>query len=426
MVDCIKHILGRELLDSRGNPTVEADVYLESGLFGRASVPSGASTGQDEAVELRDQDLARYAGKGVKQAVQFINQDIAKALSGLSVEHQADLDTILCKLDGTPNKSHLGANSMLAVSLAIARARAAMLHLPLYAVLGGDPKHMCMPVPLMNILNGGAHADNNIDIQEFMITPIGAKSFAEALQMGAEIFHTLKAILKQKNLNTAVGDEGGFAPSLQANHQALDLLSDAVVKAGYRLEQDVVFALDVAASELYHDQHYHLASEHLTLTSDEMIDYYRKLITQYPIRSIEDGLDETDWKGWQSLTQALGKQIQLVGDDIFVTHTHLLEEGIQQHIANAILIKPNQVGTLTETCQAIRLAQSNQYETIMSHRSGETEDAFIADLAVAMGCKQIKTGSLCRSDRIAKYNQLLRIEEQTKLPLATFRQKAGV
>jgi enolase len=417
MSTCIQKIIAREILDSRGNPTVEADVMLENGVVGRASVPSGASTGKHEAVELRDHDASRYQGKGVTLAVQHIQNEIAQALVGTTVEDQAQLDNILLNLDGTPNKSHLGANSTLAVSLAAARAHAQVTSQPLYLALNHD-NPMYMPVPLMNILNGGAHADNNVDIQEFMIVPIGASSFAHALQMGAEVFHALKAILKQKALNTAVGDEGGFAPSLLSNQQALDLLSDAIDKAQYVLGKDIVFALDVAASELYQDQHYHLQSENRTLSSDDLIRYYQDLCHQYPIKSIEDGLDEADWAGWKHLTEALGQQIQLVGDDLFVTHTHLLKKGIDNHVANAILIKPNQIGTLTETCQAIKLAQTNHYQTIMSHRSGETEDTFIADLAVATGCKQIKTGSLCRSDRIAKYNQLIRIEEQAHFPYA--------
>ncbi|MCX7114814.1 MAG: phosphopyruvate hydratase [Gammaproteobacteria bacterium] len=412
----IKHIIGREILDSRGNPTLEADVILDNDMLARASVPSGASTGQYEAVEYRDHDMHRYAGKGVLKAVHHINTLIAPALIGQAVDQQDHIDAMLCELDGTPNKSHLGANALLAVSLATARAHALASNRPLFLSLNtGEP--MCLPVPLMNIINGGAHADNQVDIQEFMIVPIGAESFPHALQMGAEIFHTLKSILKQQGLTTAVGDEGGFAPSLESNHQALDLIGEAVIKAGYALNKDIVFALDVAASELFNGTHYELASK--PLSADMLIDYYQTLIHQYPIKSIEDGLDQSDWEGWKTLTQRLGQHVQLVGDDLFVTHTHLLEKGIQQHTANAILIKPNQVGTLTETMQAIHLAQAHGYETVMSHRSGETEDTFIADLAVATGCHQIKTGSLCRTDRIAKYNQLLRIHELSALPYAT-------
>lgn len=417
MTHLIKKLIAREILDSRGNPTIEADVVLENGIVGRASVPSGASTGQREAVELRDNDAQRYLGKGVKQAIQHIHTEIQAALIGKTVDNQGALDKLLCQLDSTPNKSRLGANGILAVSLAAARAHAKAMHTPLYMSLGQSTTKF-MPIPLMNILNGGAHADNNIDIQEFMIVPIGAHSFAQAVQMGTEIFHSLKAILKLQGLNTAVGDEGGFAPSVDSTVQALDLLSEAILKAGYHAGKDIVFALDVAASELYHDQKYHLKSENRILSSDQMIEYYHDLVQQYPIKSIEDGLDESDWAGWKSLTEVLGQKIQLVGDDIFVTHTHLLEKGIQNAVGNAILIKPNQVGTLTETCQAIYTAQENGYETVMSHRSGETEDTFIADLAVATGCTQIKTGSLCRTDRVAKYNQLLRIEEQSSFPYA--------
>ncbi|OGV28219.1 MAG: phosphopyruvate hydratase [Legionellales bacterium RIFCSPHIGHO2_12_FULL_37_14] len=415
----IKKIFGREILDSRGNPTIEAEVTLDSNHIARASVPSGASTGKDEACEIRDNDAKRYNGKGVTKAVLSINNEIALALKGLAVDNQAELDHIMCNLDGTPNKSRLGANAILAVSLAIARARAMALQLPLYASLDYVPPFKYLPTPLMNILNGGAHADNNIDIQEFMIVPIGAKSFSIALQMGSEIFHALKAILKTNKLSTAVGDEGGFAPSLLSNKHALDLLSEATVKAGFILEKDVVFALDVAASGLYNNNKYIFAGENLALNIDELIEYYANLVRQYPICSIEDGVDEGDWEGWKKLTLALSNKIQLVGDDIFVTHAHLLEKGIRENIANAILIKPNQVGTLTETLETINIAQQHNYATIISHRSGETADTFIADLAVASGAKQIKTGSLCRSDRIAKYNQLLRIEEATKLPYAS-------
>lgn len=410
----IQKIHARELLDSRGNPTVEADVVLTDGTLGRAIVPSGASTGRREACELRDKEQ-RYAGKGVQKAISHINKEINQALQGYSVEDQEHIDTTLCTLDGTDNKSRLGANAILAVSLASARARAQALHLPLYQALN-QGQSMSMPVPMMNILNGGAHADNNVDIQEFMIMPIGAADFPCALQMGVEIFHTLKEVLKKQGLNTAVGDEGGFAPNIQSNSQALDLLSKAVEQAGFHLGNDIVFALDVAASELYQNNLYHMASENKQFTSEQLIEYYAHLVSNYPIVSIEDGLDEQDWAGWSALTKRLGSQIQLVGDDLFVTNPKILQEGIQQHIANAILIKLNQIGTLTETRKAIQMAQDHHYRCIMSHRSGETEDSFIADLAVATGCGQIKTGSLCRTDRVAKYNQLLRINELAQLP----------
>lgn len=410
----IKKILAREILDSRGNPTVEADVYLTDGTMGRASVPSGASTGSREACELRDNEQ-RYGGKGVQHAVMHINQEINKALNNASVENQEAIDMQLCELDGTQNKSRLGANALLAVSLACARARSQVLKLPLYQALNQGQK-MSMPVPMMNVLNGGAHADNNVDIQEFMILPVGAKDFPSALQMGAETFHVLKSVLKKKGLNTAVGDEGGFAPNIQSNRQALDMLSEAVETAGFRLGSDLVFSLDVAASELYKQGMYHMNSEQKQFTSTQLVDYYEALVSDYPIVSIEDGLDEKDWGGWSELTKRLGKKIQLVGDDLFVTNPKILKEGIEQEVANAILIKVNQIGTLTETRQAITLAQNNHYRCVMSHRSGETEDSFIADLAVATGCGQIKTGSLCRTDRTAKYNQLLRINELSQLP----------
>jgi enolase len=417
----ITTIKGREILDSRGNPTVEAEIVLANGESARASVPSGASTGTREACELRDGDNTRYAGKGVTKALYHIQHNILPALHGMDVLEQASIDANLCDLDGTENKSHLGANAILAVSLAAARAAALVLKQPLYRMLhqrSAIPMSMTMPVPLMNVLNGGAHADNNVDIQEFMIMPIGAKTFREAVQMGAEVFHALKSVLKEKGLNTAVGDEGGFAPDLQSNRQALDMLTRATEIAGYSLGKDLVFALDVAASELYNHENnlYHLQSEGKKLTSDEMIAYYKELVSAYPIASIEDGLDESDWLGWKSLTQALGQKVQLVGDDIFVTNPRILAEGIQQNIANAILIKPNQIGTLSETLETIQLALANGYRAVMSHRSGETEDTFIADLAVATNCSQIKTGSLCRSDRVAKYNQLLRIEEEGAFP----------
>jgi len=413
----IVNITGREILDSRGNPTVEADVILSSGEMGRASVPSGASTGSREACELRDGEANRYAGKGVRKAVAHVNGEIRQRLLDVSCEDQANIDRKLCDLDGTENKSRLGANAILAVSLACARAKAAANHQPLYLSLN-QGEAMSLPVPMMNVLNGGAHADNNVDIQEFMILPVGPNSFSMALQMGTETFHVLKSVLKKQGLNTAVGDEGGFAPDLKSNRQALEILSQAVEHAGFKLGKDIVFALDVAASELYRDNKYYLESENRSLDSSGLINYYRDLLAGFPIVSIEDGLDENDWKGWQELTLELGGLIQLVGDDLFVTNPRILQEGIDQKMANAILIKLNQIGTLTETREAIRLAQSNGYRCVMSHRSGETEDSFIADLAVATGCGQIKTGSLCRSDRIAKYNQLLRIEESTQLPYA--------
>ncbi|KTD74240.1 phosphopyruvate hydratase [Legionella tucsonensis] len=413
----ITKIQAREILDSRGNPTVEADVILKTGTQGRASVPSGASTGSREACELRDDDAKRYNGKGVQQAVSHVNHEINQALHLFSVEDQDALDNKLCQLDGTENKSRLGANAVLAVSLAAARARANEHKLPLYAALNQGEK-MCMPVPMMNILNGGAHADNNVDIQEFMIMPVGAADFPTALQMGTEIFHGLKSVLKKQGLNTAVGDEGGFAPNIKSNRQALDLLCEAIEKAGFKLGHEIVLALDVAASELYEQGIYHITSENQKLTSTQLIDYYTNLVANYPIVSIEDGLDEKDWSGWQDLTAQLGEKIQLVGDDVFVTNPKILQEGITQKVANAILIKVNQIGTLSETRQTIQLAHQNGYRCVMSHRSGETEDTFIADLAVATGCGQIKTGSLCRTDRVAKYNQLLRINEIAALPYA--------
>ncbi len=412
----ISKIQAREILDSRGNPTVEADVFLEDGTMGRASVPSGASTGSREACELRD-GQTRYLGKGVQNAVRHVNQEINQALTGCSVEQQELIDNKLCALDGTENKSHLGANALLAVSLASARARAQALKQPLFQALN-QGQSMSMPVPMMNIINGGAHADNNVDIQEFMIMPVGACDFPTALQMGTETFHVLKSVLKKQGLNTAVGDEGGFAPNIKSNRQALDLLSEAIELAGFRLGEDLVFALDVAASELYQQGAYNMASENQNFSSHELVAYYADLVRDYPIVSIEDGLDEKDWQGWAELTKQLGSRIQLVGDDLFVTNPKILQEGINQHIANAILIKVNQIGTLSETRAAIHLAQSNNYRCVMSHRSGETEDAFIADLAVATGCGQIKTGSLCRTDRTAKYNQLLRINEMAALPYA--------
>jgi enolase len=410
-------IKGREILDSRGNPTVEADVILDNGMMGRASVPSGASTGSREACELRDNDIKRYAGKGVTRAVGHINEDIKHALKHFSVADQNKLDKRLCELDGTENKSRLGANAILAVSLASARAYAQSEELPLFRALNQGEK-MTMPVPMMNILNGGAHADNNVDIQEFMIMPVGALDFPSALQMGTEVFHVLKNVLKKKGLSTSVGDEGGFAPDLKANKQALDVLSEAVELAGYKLGTDIVFALDVAASELFKEGVYYLASENKAFSSSELTQYYASLLKHYPIVSIEDGLDESDWQGWQEMTAQLGDKVQLVGDDLFVTNPNMLKKGIAEKTANAILIKLNQIGTLSETREAMRLAQDNHYHCVVSHRSGETEDPFIADLAVATGCGQIKTGSLCRTDRVAKYNQLLRIHELAALPYA--------
>ncbi|MEE9452425.1 MAG: phosphopyruvate hydratase [Gammaproteobacteria bacterium] len=405
----IKSIHAREILDSRGVPTVEAEVLLDSGHLSRACVPSGASTGEHEAVELRDDDPRRYAGKGVIKAVSHVNQDIAQALRGQDALDQAAIDKQLCELDGTVNKSRLGANAILAVSLAVAKVAAQSQALPLYQYLNDD-QTMIMPVPMMNIINGGAHADNNVDIQEFMIVPVGANSFAEALRYGAEIFYALKAVLKAQGLATTVGDEGGYAPDLKSNAHAIDVILTAIEQVGYRVGKDILLALDMASSELYEDGLYHLPSENLHLTSEEFINVIEHWVDQYPIFSIEDGLAENDWDGWQKLTARLGDKIQLVGDDLFVTDPTLLQKGIDEHIANSILIKLNQIGTLTETLAAISLAQQADYRTVISHRSGETEDTTIADLAVATGAKQIKTGSLCRTDRIAKYNQLLRIE----------------
>lgn len=413
----ITKIHAREILDSRGNPTVEADVILNNGIIGRACVPSGASTGSREACELRDGNPKRYNGKGVQKAVAYVNNEINQALKNTSVEDQCLLDDTLCQLDGTENKSHLGANALLAVSLAAARARANAHHQPLYIELN-QGESMSMPVPMMNILNGGAHADNNLDIQEFMIMPVGAVDFPTALQMGAEVFHGLKSVLKQQGLNTAVGDEGGFAPNLKSNRQALDMLCEAITTVGFKLGDEIVLALDVAASELYQQGAYTLGSENKQFSSAQLINYYAELLSAYPIVSIEDGLDEKDWAGWEQLTRELGEKIQLVGDDIFVTNPKILREGIAHHVANAVLIKVNQIGTLSETRQTMQLAHQNGYRCVMSHRSGETEDTFIADLAVATGCGQIKTGSLCRTDRIAKYNQLLRINELASLPYA--------
>jgi enolase 1/2/3 len=408
----IEWVEGREILDSRGNPTVEAEVILESGVVGWAAVPSGASTGEHEAVELRDGDPKRYLGKGVRKAVEHIGKVIAPALKGREASEQAELDRLLISLDGTPNKSRLGANAILAVSLASARAAADALDLPLYRYLGGVQATI-LPVPLMNILNGGAHADNNVDFQEFMIVPLGAPSFSEALRMGVETFHHLKKVLHKKGYSTSVGDEGGFAPNLRSNTEAVEEVLEAITAAGYRPGQDIALALDPAASEFFQDGNYVFKkSDKSTHTAAQMVEFWSGWVRQYPIVSIEDGLAEDDWEGWGLLTEALGSRVQLVGDDIFVTNTRLLAQGIEQKVANSILIKVNQIGTLTETLEAIDLARRHSYSAIISHRSGETEDAFIADLAVATGAGQIKTGSGSRSDRIAKYNQLLRIEEE--------------
>ena len=401
----------REVLDSRGNPTVEVEIWLESGAFGRAIVPSGASTGKREAVELRDDDDNRYGGKGVRRAVQNVNEVIAPEIEGLEAGEQAALDRALLELDGTPNKSGLGANALLGISLAAARASADDAGLPLYQYLGG-PGARILPVPLMNVLNGGAHADNGLDIQEFMLVPAGAGSFSEALRTGVEIFHVLKRLLKDKGLSTGVGDEGGFAPALGGNEPALDFLLRAVERAGYRPGEDVWLALDTAASEFGEHGRYRLRADKTEKSSQEMIAYYEGLMSRYPICSIEDGLAEDDWEGWGALTRRIGARCQLVGDDVFVTNPAILQEGIRKGIANAILLKVNQIGTLTETLEAVELAKRAGYGTVVSHRSGETEDAFVSDLAVGVNAGQIMTGSLARVERTAKYNQLLRIEEE--------------
>lgn len=407
----ITHVLAREVLDSRGNPTVEVEVYLDTGARGRAIVPSGASTGAHEAVELRDGDKERYLGKGVLKAVQNVNDVIAPELVGMDALEQVAIDRLLIELDGTPNKGKLGANAILGVSMAVARAAAESLGLPLYAYLGGFNAKV-LPVPMMNILNGGKHADNNVDIQEFMIMPVGAKSFAEGLRMGVEVFHSLKAVLKEKGLATSVGDEGGFAPNLSSNEEALQTIMAAIERAGYRPGEDVRLALDVASTELYRDGAYHLAGEGVTKSADEMIAYYKELVEKYPIISIEDGLAEDDWDGWKKLTETLGEKVQLVGDDLFVTNTNRLSRGIEAGVGNSILVKVNQIGTLTETFDAVEMAKRAGYTAVISHRSGETEDTTIADIAVATGAGQIKTGAPSRTDRVAKYNQLLRIEEE--------------
>ncbi|MDX6497998.1 MAG: enolase [Blastocatellia bacterium] len=408
----IDHIHAREILDSRGNPTVEADVTLVNGVTGRAAVPSGASTGAHEAVELRDDDPKRYAGKGVLKAVQNVNDAIAPKLRGMDALDQTAVDRRLIELDGTPNKSNLGANALLAVSMATARAAANYQNQPLYRYLGGSNANT-LPVPMMNIINGGAHADNNVDFQEFMIVPVGADSFREALRMGTEIFHTLKSVLKKKGYATSVGDEGGFAPNLKSNEEAIETILEAITQAGYRAVADVLLALDPAASEFYEgDSYVFKKSDGRRLSSDQMASFWQDWAGKYPIISIEDGMAENDWDGWKTLTGAIGRSVQLVGDDLFVTNTKFLRKGIELGVANSILIKVNQIGTLSETLECIELARSNTRTAIISHRSGETEDAFIADLAVATNAGQIKTGSLSRSDRIAKYNQLLRIEEE--------------
>ena len=406
----IKNIKAREILDSRGNPTVEVDVFLENGVFGRAAVPSGASTGEYEAAELRDNDKSRYSGKGVLNAVNNVNNEINKTLIGTDVNDQTKIDNTLINLDGTQNKSRLGANAILGVSLASARAASTVNDIPLYQHLGAN-NNFIMPVPMMNILNGGSHANNTVDIQEFMIFPFGASTFSEALRIGTEIFHKLKSELHKKGLNTAVGDEGGFAPNLSSNEEAIEIILKSIEKAGYKPGEEVFLALDVAASELYENGEYSLMSENKAFSSSEMISYLEALVKKYPIISIEDGLDENDWDGWKNLTESLGQNVQIVGDDLTVTNITRLQKAIDKKSMNSILIKLNQIGTLSETIQAVELARKVNYGAVISHRSGETEDTFIADLSVAMGMGQIKTGSISRSDRVSKYNQLLRIEE---------------
>ncbi|MFU2360979.1 MAG: phosphopyruvate hydratase [Phascolarctobacterium sp.] len=406
----ITEVYAREILDSRGNPTVEVEVCLEDGAMGRAAVPSGASTGVHEAVELRDGDKERYLGKGVTKAVDNVNDIIAEAIIGLDATRQTEIDELLVRLDGTPNKGRLGANAILGVSMAVAKAAAASVGLPLYLYLGGVAAKE-LPVPMMNILNGGEHADNNVDIQEFMIMPVGAKSFSEALRMNAEIYHNLKALLKEKGLSTALGDEGGFAPNLKCNVDAIEVILEATERAGYKPGKDIVMAMDVASSEFYVDGKYKMTGEGVEMTSEEMVDYLAGLCEKYPIISIEDGMAEDDWDGWKKLTKKLGKKVQLVGDDLFVTNEERLVQGIEKGVANAILIKVNQIGTLTETFNAIETAKRAGYTCIISHRSGETEDTTLADIAVAVNAGQIKTGAPARTDRVAKYNQLLRIEE---------------
>ncbi len=407
----IKQVKGREILDSRGNPTVEAEVTLSSGIVGRAAAPSGASTGEREAIELRDGDKNRYLGKGVSKAVGHIDNEIANLVCGRDCDDQTGLDQAMIELDGTDNKSNLGANALLAVSLANAQAAASEAGQPLYLYLGGDAANT-LPVPMMNIINGGAHANNSVDMQEFMILPVGAPNFSESLRYGAEIFHALKSVLNKKGLNTAVGDEGGFAPDLSSNEEAIEVILQAIEQAGYKAGEDICLGLDVASSEFYESGRYLLASENKSFDAGEFADYLSNWVDQYPIITIEDGMDESDWDGWATLTKKLGDKIQLVGDDLFVTNTSILSRGIENDIANSILIKFNQIGTLTETLNAISMAHEAGYSTVISHRSGETEDVTIADLAVATNAGQIKTGSLSRSDRVAKYNQLLRIESQ--------------
>lgn len=404
-------IMAREIMDSRGNPTVEVDVTLDDGTLGRAAVPSGASTGMYEAVELRDGDQGRYLGKGVLTAVENVNETIASEIIGMDALDQVGVDQAMIELDGTPNKGNLGANAILGVSMAVAKAAAASLGMPLYQYLGGFNAKQ-LPVPMMNILNGGAHADNNVDIQEFMIMPVGAESFAHALRMNAEIYHTLKKVLKGRGLSTAIGDEGGFAPNLASNEEAIQVILAAVTEAGYQPGKDIVLAIDAAASEFYKDGAYHLAGEGLVKTSEEMVAYWAQLAEKYPILSLEDGLAEDDWAGWALLTERLGGKIQLVGDDLFVTNTERLGQGIAKNVGNSILVKVNQIGTLTEAFDAIEMAKRAGYTCVISHRSGETEDSTIADIAVAVNAGQIKTGAPARSDRVAKYNQLLRIEEE--------------
>ena len=408
----IKSVYAREVLDSRGNPTVEVEVTTECGAFGSAIVPSGASTGVHEAVELRDGDKNRYLGKGTQKAVDNVNNVIAEAVIGMEVTNQREIDYKMIELDGTPNKGKLGANAILGVSLAVAKAAAASLGLPLYRYIGGANGYV-LPTPMMNIINGGAHADNNVDFQEFMIMPVNAPSFKEAIRMGAEVFHALKSVLNSKGLNTAVGDEGGFAPNLASNEDAIKTIIEAIEKAGYKPGEDVKLAMDVASSEFYQDGKYVLPGENnKSFTSKELVDFYAELCEKYPIISIEDGLDQDDWEGWDYLTEKLGKKVQLVGDDFFVTNTERLKMGIERGVANSILIKVNQIGTLTETLEAIEMAQKANYTAVVSHRSGETEDTTIADIAVATNAGQIKTGSASRTDRIAKYNQLIRIEDR--------------
>lgn len=407
----ILNVRAREVIDSRGNPTVEADVILTSGLMGRAAVPSGASTGSREAIELRDGDKSRYGGKGVLKAVANVNDKIARALIGQDGHDQANIDRIMCELDGTDNKANLGANAILAVSLANAKAVAAAYEMPLYRYLGLKKKQFHMPVPMMNIINGGAHADNSVDLQEFMVMPVGVASMGDAIRCGAEIFHALKSVLSAKGMNTAVGDEGGFAPNLPSNESAIEVILEAIAKAGYKAGEEVMIAIDAASSEFYKNGKYELTSEGKSLTSEQFADLLASWVDKYPIISIEDGMDESDWDGWKYLTEKLGSRCQLVGDDLFVTNTTILQKGIDMSIGNSILIKVNQIGTLTETLAAIEMARNAGYTAVVSHRSGETEDTTIADLAVATGVGQIKTGSMSRSDRVAKYNRLIRIAE---------------